>query len=920
MRTAMKKFPFHLRTKRSGKSDETSIALIITLAVMSLLLVLVLTFATVTRVEIQTATSNRDLVASKYLAQAALQRAIADLAGDYVRTVGATNTGLSGTWSEIAPTNDVTWVTGFSTNFVTDIERVGVDPISGKPVTAAGSDGIIDYVALPGNISNFAEGTPQWIGMKDTNGQLLGRIAFLANGNALCINSVGNIEQHATFAGQPINSRNEGSYAPEVNLVSALMALGWSKADATNDVGEILRYRYGADLYPGLAGIDEDTNNARFVADNIDNDGNGQVDQAGEGVDDPQEYLCLSDETNSAQITPAFDDVAITDLKQLHTLAGFSAGMKGRFLSNFSRVQQTFVTQSPVKMDVTATNLNWTNFQGNQTLMFNCVSNQIFALGNSIFGDDDRRKVQVACNIVSFQDTNNVAPYSIMYNNEHVVGVGEVPHINEIVYTIVANVSKQGMGAVLPPFPATNLQVSLSGNVTVEVWYPYTNNFPRSGAYACDLVITQAIRNVHGDFFPLNPVIASQANFLSGAPAFAATPSLAATTNAAQFRTNIFPFALGGAYNSDIQTVVNIGLTNFDIGAVLRQNGGSGAALDSWPMYTSPNYVVFDYASLTNVVAGPANVLNQKLTAYVSFALNDPRVKPTNLASLGSYLEYTGIASSISHSLLARNPTNTLIPGTNLPIFSVLNSNSDDYAVANLGITNKTFFVPKTNWWRSAAELGRVHRGDPWQTIDFKAGGRDRYLLDKFTVFKTQTGTNANYRHGLVNLNSPATQFPVWAGLFGGMPLWDGSFVDYDNSGPIGLSKTSNLVSALTSTKYQTLSDLCEVASLSSMRTNYGIAWPDQRSDEEKEWILSHILNLSSTRGSGNFFTIWAWGQSLKGGGNMATQKVVAAETLIVAMVKIETVGTNASMRVVYFRYNPDLEFVQTTEPLEAAP
>ena len=186
----MKTYPFHVKHAKSGRADESSIALIITLAVMSLLLVLVLAFATVTRVDIQTATANRDLVASKYFAQAALQRAMADLASQYVYVPGSTNTGVDATWSKISWTNTVGSVSNFSTNFVTDIETVVLDVYNNSvPVVLPGADTIIDYVALPGP-SNYVDGaTPQWIGMKDPNGNLLGRIAFLANGASLCINT-----------------------------------------------------------------------------------------------------------------------------------------------------------------------------------------------------------------------------------------------------------------------------------------------------------------------------------------------------------------------------------------------------------------------------------------------------------------------------------------------------------------------------------------------------------------------------------------------------------------------------------------------------------------------------------------------------------------------------------------------------------
>jgi hypothetical protein len=49
-------------------------------------------------------------------------------------------------------------------------------------------------------------------------------------------------------------------------------------------------YRYGADGKPGVAGADDDSDNTYYEEDNVDNDGDGTVDEGNEGIDEPDEY------------------------------------------------------------------------------------------------------------------------------------------------------------------------------------------------------------------------------------------------------------------------------------------------------------------------------------------------------------------------------------------------------------------------------------------------------------------------------------------------------------------------------------------------------------------------------------------------------------------------------------------------------
>ena len=52
---------------------------------------------------------------------------------------------------------------------------------------------------------------------------------------------------------------------------------------------KIIRYRYGSNWLPGARG-DDDQNNLILMADGIDNNANGIIDEDNEGVNDPKEY------------------------------------------------------------------------------------------------------------------------------------------------------------------------------------------------------------------------------------------------------------------------------------------------------------------------------------------------------------------------------------------------------------------------------------------------------------------------------------------------------------------------------------------------------------------------------------------------------------------------------------------------------
>ncbi|MBV9462734.1 MAG: hypothetical protein JO317_00760, partial [Verrucomicrobiae bacterium] len=407
--------------------------------------------------------------------------------------------------------------------------------------------------------------------------------------------------------------------------------------------------------------------------------------------------------------------------------------------------------------------------------------------------------------------------------------------------------------------------------------------------------------------------------------------SVAACTNASQFLvySNLSVSTFGGAtLTADQSTFTNnITFSGFAVGGQIRRNGPNVPVYDYVPAGTLPVSVTFTPGDLTNLLTG-FSPLFKEATNIVSIAWNDPRCKTNWMA------QYTGLVQNLPTApysyvgnrgtLGMRNATNANVLLNNfLPVFTPQASNADDRLVTLPipGIYTNTFYIAKRGYWRSAGELGRVHRSVPWGTIDFRGGAyrvypQDSVFLDHFTTLAPATNGSAAYIHGRINVNSPsggANISPIWAALFAGMPLWDGSYMDYAGANlTTTMPFATQMQNFMTARKYNTLSALCSVDQLSNVQSYYASA-PAQLNDEAREWFVDRLVNLVSTKGSGNFFTIYAWGQALSGSSTNFSAKRVAGETLIISMVQpqLSTVGPNnfVSLKTVYFRYNPDLEF-----------
>ena len=227
-----KKSPLNIVRKENGQ-----IALILAFVFLALLGAIGISFLYRMRLEDAAVSNYEDSLKADYLAQAGIERAIAELRND------------TNEYDDLYEP----WARGFQESLgegnyeVSEAENPGENE-KGERL------GIFDEASkINLNIvgrGKYHEGWTSW----EIN---LG--AVTAINKQLCSDGIDNDED-----GQ-IDEENEGVQA-------------------------IIKYRYGEDGAPGVKGVDDDQDRAVLQSDGIDNDGDGQIDEPDEGVDEPDEF------------------------------------------------------------------------------------------------------------------------------------------------------------------------------------------------------------------------------------------------------------------------------------------------------------------------------------------------------------------------------------------------------------------------------------------------------------------------------------------------------------------------------------------------------------------------------------------------------------------------------------------------------
>lgn len=220
-------------------NDNKGIALILVVSVLAVAGIMAVSFAFTMRLELKAATNYLEATRASYLAEAGIKYAQAVLKEDD---------------NNIDSLEDM-WHTNFTG---TDVDNDGDEEPDSK-----------------------------WIYMYDDAGEAVGRYAVLVRDELSFLNV--NIATRHNISPLKVT---EGWTTYELDLEGFLSSFALEEPQKVYE--DILSYRYGQDSRPGEAGIDDNQNNRVLSSDGIDNNADGIIDEAGEGVDEPQEFSPLA--------------------------------------------------------------------------------------------------------------------------------------------------------------------------------------------------------------------------------------------------------------------------------------------------------------------------------------------------------------------------------------------------------------------------------------------------------------------------------------------------------------------------------------------------------------------------------------------------------------------------------------------------
>jgi hypothetical protein len=123
----------------------------------------------------------------------------------------------------------------------------------------------------------------KWMNVYNEEGEAVGRYAVLVRDETSFLD-VNLAYQHNL---SPLKV-TEGWTPYELDLKKFLTSLELKDPDKVFD--DIVSYRYGPDGQPGEMGVDDNQNQRILDSDGIDNNANGIIDEASEGIDEPMEY------------------------------------------------------------------------------------------------------------------------------------------------------------------------------------------------------------------------------------------------------------------------------------------------------------------------------------------------------------------------------------------------------------------------------------------------------------------------------------------------------------------------------------------------------------------------------------------------------------------------------------------------------
>ena len=223
----------------------------------------------------------------------------------------------------------------------------------------------------------------KWFLVKDKSGSIFGRYRIRLEDEAAKVN--------VNKAFLLKKSKGTGWDTGEVVLPTAL-------AIPRKSAEKIIKYRYGKNNLPGGRG-DDDQNNLILMADGIDNNANGVIDEDDEGINDPREYSAehlKGDDTKFSSMTEMMN-VIIGD-------KNISANLRAGIMKEIPRRATIYSVDKPGS----ATLPTKMPSDINSITTRECRKLLIKANAESPFEPNSSKQQQLAANIIDYRDENHV--------------------------------------------------------------------------------------------------------------------------------------------------------------------------------------------------------------------------------------------------------------------------------------------------------------------------------------------------------------------------------------------------------------------------------------------------------------------------------------------------------------------------------
>ncbi len=639
----------------------------------------------------------------------------------------------------------------------------------------------------------------RFINVKNLRGRIVARYAVLIVDNNGCIN----INAVANKAKNGKHSFNEGWSTFEIGFYPGLC----------DDVAcNLVEFRNGDDGEAGIKNTDDDTNNKIFSCDGIDNDGDGIIDETNEGIDEPTEFNMLK---------PCGDDrpfAVIEDIKMVEHMRK----------DIFNKIKH-LITCWSYDLNIDSENYFRTNINHAS------VSGIASVLKDLGYEKDDAS--QIAVNAVDYRDPDNIPTVATDRDGRYFIGIEKTPYLNEIKPAPEIKVSK----AVVYNMPA--IIIEECGPHFIEIFNPYDKPINISGWTIKGGMISLPGFNITN--------IAKRAQETIEEIEKGKPPE-----DASLWTTNFWQALCPGLIKIPDGTIIP-GNSYYLVGdsikwkfVILQTTKGNVIIPFLIPIKQPANADQFEPILFMNFTGCPE--LSSIFTIISKrFGINIPSGDISLLDGKNNPIEKTDYGAGVpgKESRQKNDPrmsrtsdwfTFPQTPGTMNICFT---PSTGEFTLSNQFVCWQSSFRIKNMPYSSPAELSFVHKGKQWQTINLWQS-YDKKILDAFTVVENVEQPVI----GRININTATPE-----------TLYCLPFID------------SNIARQIISSR--PFSNICDIVGapnglLNHEITKYGTNLVDDNKDgwidteDEKELIISSIINLITVRG--NVFTI-----------NVKAQKVI---------------------------------------------